>query len=430
MYPTSLKTLALICCLYLLGGLNANAQKIIHVDSSKVETLRIDPSNAVGGVASDFFTEVNYIPLETTEESLFGSIGQLEVVDDYYIILDHNTHSILIFTKAGKFHAKIKSVQGSGNNYIWSFCVNKWTKHIIFTKDGYKNLSYADYDGKVVKTVKLGRENEAKDELNTSQYYFIAPDKAISTGWFNTMDSTDKYYKTYSKSLLLYSGEDKKVYAQGLQFKKYEASLGEDMISTGLGPITASGSDSVYFYSKPYENTIYSVTPNTIKQSYKFIFPLYSSLPMDFVTNREYDKKRFEYFQKHSETIFCISNTFKSGDNLLFKTGTWGSGNKEDNLIYNLKTGSLIAYKHITQDEKSYHLPIYDETGWTFNNTGLLACTNGNIYTSVSSLGMFKAYEAAAEQKPQYPSALADYFKKGSRKDNPVILQLKLKNEL
>jgi hypothetical protein len=430
MYPASLKTFTLICCLFILLGTKTKAQKVIPVDSSHVETLRIDPSNAVGGVASDFFTDIKYIPLETTDESLFGSISQLEVTDDYYIILDHNTHSILIFTKTGKFHAKIKSVQGSGSNYIWSFCVNKWTKQIIFTKDSYKNLSYADYNGKVVKTVKLGGENQAKDELSVAQYYFIAPDKAISTGWFNTMDSTDKYYKTYSKSLIHYSDDNKKVYAQGLQFSKDDAQMAQDIISSGMGPVTASGTDSVYFYAKPYEYAIYSITPNTIKKAYKFIFPLFSSLPLDFISNREYDKKRLEYIQKHGDAIFCISNTFLSGDNLMFRTATWGTDNKEDNLIYNLKTSTLIAYKHIAQDEKSYHLPIYDQSGWTFNNTGLLACTNGTIYTSVSSLGMFKAHEAAAELKPQYSPLLAEYFKKGSRKDNPVILELKLKSEL
>src|SRR5689334_22569280 len=97
------------CCLPVILISSAVAQRIIPVDSSKTETLRIDPSNAVGGNASDFFTEVNYIPLETTGESLFGSISKLEITDDYFIIFDYNTHAILIFNKDGKFHAKIKS---------------------------------------------------------------------------------------------------------------------------------------------------------------------------------------------------------------------------------------------------------------------------------------------------------------------------------
>jgi hypothetical protein len=40
------------------------------------------------------------------------------------------------------------------------------------------------------------------------------------------------------------------------------------------------------------------------------------------------------------------------GNNLLFEASTYGS-NQEDNLVYDLKSGNLIAYKHILPDEAS-----------------------------------------------------------------------------
>jgi hypothetical protein len=76
--------------------------------NAQATTLRIDPSSARGGTVSQLFDEVNFIPLETIKESLFGRIDQLEVTDKYFVILDDNTNSILIFDKTGKFHAKIK----------------------------------------------------------------------------------------------------------------------------------------------------------------------------------------------------------------------------------------------------------------------------------------------------------------------------------
>jgi hypothetical protein len=190
------KLLVLFCLLIISGGI-VSAQKRIKVDSSGVMTLRIDPGNSVGGVASDFFTEVNYVPLETTKESLFGSIARLEVTDDYYIILDNNTHSVLIFTKAGKFHAKIKSTEGSSSSYIYGFSVNKWAKLISFTRD-YKALIYYDYDGKQVKTSKIGGETD-EDQVNSSEYYFIAPDKAVTPFYYNSLDSTDKSFRAYKQ---------------------------------------------------------------------------------------------------------------------------------------------------------------------------------------------------------------------------------------
>jgi len=410
--------------LLIVTATSVSAQKIIKVDSSHVKTLRVDPSNAVGGNVSDFFTEVNYIPLETTKESLFGSISQLEITEDYYIIYDQNTHSILIFTKAGKFHTKIKS---SESTPIYNFSVNKWNKQIIYSRDRYKTLTYSDYDGKIVNTVKLGGEF-AKDEIGNYGLNLFSPDKGFTNSWYNNIDSTSKDYRVYSRSLIVFANANHKIYAYGLPFTKAENEL--EIISTGgQWPISRFGVDSAYFYSKAFDSSIYTITPNAITLSYKFIFPAYAGLPTDFLSNTNYNKKRIEWIEKHNQAIYCLTNFFQIGSNLIFKTGNWGS-NKEDNLIYNLKSGTTIAYKHIQQDELSYFMPIYDQTGWTFDNRGILACTGGCLYTSVSAVGMYKAYNDNAEQKVKYPPALAEYFKKGSIKDNPAILQLKLKDEL
>jgi hypothetical protein len=408
-------------CLLIASGTVVLAQKIIKVDSSHVQTLRVDPSNAVGGVASDFFTEVNYIPLETTKESLFGSISQLEITNDYYVILDQNTHCILLFTRAGKFHAKIKSSETSP---IYGFSINKWAKQIIFTRNKDKNLYYYDYDGKAIKTVQLGGET-AKDEIEQSYFYFIGPDKTVSNNYENTLDSTDKRYKTFAKSLIIYTGDNHKVYAQGLPFKK---SVGK--IEYGYSGLFNFGVDTAYFYTSMWDYSIYTVMPNAIKFTYKFIFPMFSSLPNDFLTNTLYADKKWEWAQKNKDVILGIDNFYRAGNNLIFKIMSQDWNNKEDNLIYNLKSGVLIAYKHIEQDARSYFMPIYDPTGYTFDSRGILACKDGYIYTGVSSVGMFKSYNDNAEQKVNYPPALAEYFKKGSIKDNPAILQLKLKDDL
>ncbi|MGF7081126.1 6-bladed beta-propeller [Mucilaginibacter sp. UYCu711] len=420
------KKLTVFVCLLFGAESTVLAQKVIKVDSSHVMTLRVDPSNAMGGNASDFFTEVNYIPLETTDQSLFGSINKLVVTDDYFIILDRNTRSILIFNKNGKFHAKIK---GTDNLPIWDFSVNRFAKEIRYSRDQYKTYTFCDFDGKTLRTIKTGGEL-AKDEVNDGNMRYFAADKGVSYSFPNNVDSTSKYYKVYSRSLIMYSDEKNKVYAHGLGFDKKE---GEDLniISTGIWPFNSVG-DTAFYYSKPYYTNIYTIKPDAINLSYKFIFPFYVSIPGDFATNPDYKKKQIEYIQKHPKAIYCITNFYQMKNNLVFRTATWGWDNKEDNLIYNLKTGTLIAYKHILQDERSNFLPIYDDSngGNTFNNSGILACTGGYLYTSASSLGMFQYREKYADQKAKYPPALDNYFKKGSRKDNPVIMQLKLKDEL
>lgn len=423
---SAIKKITVCFCLLTGVAFCAIAQKIIPVDSGKTQILRIDPSNAMGGNASDFFTEVNYIPLETTDQSLFGSINKLVVTDDYFIILDHNTRSILIFDKKGKFHTKIK---GTENSPIWDFSVNRFAKEIRYSRDQYKTYTFCDFDGKELRSIKSGGDL-AKDEVNDGNMRYFAADKGVSYGFPNKVDSTSKYYKTYSKSLIMFSNGKNKVYAHGLGFDKKE---GEDLniiTSGGIWPFNTVG-DTAFYYTKPFSFNIYTIRPDTIKLSYKLIFPYNTALPNDFAINPEYKKKQIEYIQKHPKTIYYLANFYQLKENLLFRAGSYNTYD-EDNLIYNLRTGTLIAYKHILQDEKSYFLPIYDDSNWgnSFNNSGILACTGGYIYTSASSLGMFQYREKYADQKAKYPPALDNYFKKGSRKDNPVIMQLKLKDNL
>src|SRR5687768_960534 len=91
---------ALILCLFSCFNLFAQGTKI---DSSEMVTLRIDPESSRGAAVSQVFDEVQFIPLETTKESLFGSVSQLEVTDKNYIIYDYDTRSIFIFSKEGKY---------------------------------------------------------------------------------------------------------------------------------------------------------------------------------------------------------------------------------------------------------------------------------------------------------------------------------------
>src|SRR5690606_34741442 len=61
--------------------------------------IRIDPATSMGGTVSDIFEEVRFIPLETTKESLFSRIGDMQVTDRYFIIYDHNGNNVVIYTK-------------------------------------------------------------------------------------------------------------------------------------------------------------------------------------------------------------------------------------------------------------------------------------------------------------------------------------------
>lgn len=73
--------------------------------AQQVRKLRIDPKQAYGGHVSEYCEDVEYIPLETTKESLFGNINSLIITDTslLFMILIHIQFYFLIQKQENSF---------------------------------------------------------------------------------------------------------------------------------------------------------------------------------------------------------------------------------------------------------------------------------------------------------------------------------------
>lgn len=398
------------------------AQKVIAVDTSGVTELRIDPLNSYGGTATEVFDSADYIPLETTKESTFGRIDQMEVTDEYFIILDRNTNCILLFSRDGKYHCKISggSVNANRDNAIYTFNVNKWKKEIIHfrgSRTGSKYIFY-DFNGKFLREVPF----DFKKDPDLMDYKFIGADQAVSSQGYNN-DTTDavktRYLVEFVKGL-------KEKYATAFPYNIADYKFGSDLYMVYRNFFYA-GSDSAFFYTKPYDYNIYKLTPNTATHAYRLILPLFSSLPKGFNTDSIYDGKRRDYCQKNKDVIYMLSDCHLLGDNLVFRFYSLKSNNTQANLIYNLKSGMLISYDDILTDEKTFFLPIKEQLSII---KGFLGCDGKHVYAQFSSVEMFRAREQTRDKKPIYSPVLQQYFNKGSDRDNPVLLKIKFKDKL
>jgi len=172
-----------------------------EIQAQKNITLRIDPDNARGGTASQIFDSLEFIPLETTKESLLGSIDQLEIVDSFFIILDmRGSHSILIFNRNGKFHARIKAE--GGNRFLGYFSINRKANQIIITNNFDDSLLIYNFNGNLVNKLPYPQE-----KVN-SLYYFNngnvvynfrrnTPSEPFDIGYSKDFTDITKYINKY-----------------------------------------------------------------------------------------------------------------------------------------------------------------------------------------------------------------------------------------
>lgn len=374
--------------------------------AQSISTIRIDPDNSSGGTISQLTDSVSYIPLETTKESLFGRIDKLILTNKYFFILDHSTDVILLFTRNGKFYSKISldkwiKTPNRESLGIRDFTVNEKSGIIVVShEEKQKNLYFFDFHGKLLKVnndnvwVTFGCIDE--DHYLMESYEDIADTSQKLAG---NCIITGKGITALQKFLLRHIDT------------KFDLRGGRS--------ITQVQNSNTLFYTRSYDYNAYLINSNGITDIYRFVFPLQYTLPKDFLSASFFGKQQL-YLSKYP-VIFTLSDVYKIKNYLLFSV----YNQSHLNLIYNINTGNLFTPENITADSTNGYLPI--SSG---DPTNILAADTSSFYTSIPAYELIRAYEETKDKKPVYSLVMKAFFKTKNRQSNPIIVQLRLKDNL
>ncbi|SDE69884.1 6-bladed beta-propeller protein [Mucilaginibacter pineti] len=398
----NLKNAAIMGCLFFIS-IAAAAQEPTHP-----QEIYIDPNSVTNVTKQQVFDEVNYIPLQTIAQSRFNTIDQLVVTDKYFIINEQKTNHVLLFDKTGKFHCKIEVP-----SFSTAFSVNR-QKREIMVKKGRTEIYY-NFDGKKLR--------EQPEKSIGTPYYFANgrigyADYRVSEQYLP--DTVNHEYRLYSKG---------RQYAGYLPYNMKLASIqNSDDIYTWHGPFFDIGSSKAVLYCRPFEYNIYELTSQRAYVKYKLVLPQEYVFPQDVLTVDSLKGHRYTYFNANQKQIREVSFAYETGNNIFFRLNSSIAGtNGSISYIYNLKTNALAAIKDIYPDATNYNLPITDiYNGGNFYNRNFLTSDGTYVYTSIKAELMFAT---AAKAQNQYPNNLKQYFAKGSSNGNPVIVQIKAKDQ-
>ncbi|WP_269243386.1 6-bladed beta-propeller [Flavobacterium limnophilum] len=188
---------------------------------SKVTTIDFnDAYNNKDEVAiSEICNHIDYIPLETTNESMVGDIKDMKVFKNYIIILD-NTKRLFVFDKKGKF-ISILDHEGRGpNEYIEiaDFSFNEKENSIaIFSTLGDNKVLLFSPKGKFVDSFKVSNEVEKVYEFSNNflfynSHYFRSQSNSNSLSVFSTKGElkTELLEKNREKTIPFFNQYDLK----------------------------------------------------------------------------------------------------------------------------------------------------------------------------------------------------------------------------
>lgn len=399
------------------------------LDAQNAKDLYFQPGFASGASASKVFEEINYIPLQTTKKSLFGRIRKLLVSDEYYIIWDGDTDCIYFFDKKGKFVHKyrprrciIKSVQLdkrrnavfiSGSNKKFNFSQAEIEKMM----EDPTNKSFAKFTWSGYYDLKDVRKEKVQ-ELDGFSLSLVSPVIFNNNWWAYSYISADRKWKEATgHELNVYDGE--KTIAEYFPYNKKN-----DVFNYRANQVSFFPTDSSeeLLFTRPFYHSIYRLTKDSAARLYTLIMPLEISLPKAFFTHPFRTRNDVDqYRSQNGGLVWGISNVYKTQHYLLFSLD-YNKSWRERYFLYDESTGKFYNTGKINSDSTNAYLPVLP---------GNVQYSDGEyLYTSISSSIMFQSKDNNTSREPQYQPELKQYFEKGTRTDNPVIIQLKLKNKI
>ena len=389
-----------------------------------IPKLRIDPTQAYGGYASEYFNSIEYIPLETTKESLLGDIAQMVITDSSIVVSDLDTKSVYFFSLTGKYLTKVKAK----DEVIGSISVDGESKDILI-------VSYHPATGVIsTNNYSFTGTRSTRKKLLQDQLFGLT---SIGGGYFAQFNSCyfapdQKPQDSVIHLINIYKGAE--LYKSLLPYNQSKEKAFCLFGGTLSGIQNNQPTDGSFYISTPYEHMMYKITKDTALQVFQFVFPANRVIAQKVMKSndlRYLDSVR-RSIQNGTEVIVEVKNVLFYKDLLLFKLSpnkyvfNAGSTNETQyNFIYDTVSGKLVSLEHLTPDKNCFYLPLLGNGMMTMLHG--LYFMDGAFYSAVSSLQMFSADEKNKTNKPQYSAALKTYFKTQNRKSNPVIVKMKLK---
>lgn len=386
------------------------------------QTLYFDPNSTIGAPASRVFENITYIPLETTRQSLFGQISRLVVTDQYFIIFDYDTQGLYFFDRAGKFIKKYKDDKYNvaamqlmeKENALYLMQVNKNFRPTEQERDELVRNPFSKSSIKYGRSVLYGLADIQSEQIteikgftiSMTNPHYLAPDQ-----WAYSLVLEDKNAKDSVDFELKISNGSKTLRAYFPYAKRNSSYLSDP----GNIEFYNTGQPGTLLFTRPYNYSIYQLTPDSATILYNFVLPFENTVPKTFFTKPFSSRNELrEYKQINPGYVWRINGLVPVNNYLFF---TLDYQKRDRRFIFDRNSNRFYNINRISPDSSNAYLPVM---GW-----GIQYYDKTLVYSSISSDAMFRSKETEQHRNPVYTPLLKEYFEKSKPTSNPVIIILK-----
>lgn len=273
----SLKPLLAIIALLLSFSCSSTKEENVQIEANSFRTIVIDDIPVLEDAKlTDLISDYEYIPLETSEESLVGQIINIEIDKDRIFIKEFNETGIHIFDRQGKFINKIFAKGNGPGEFksVSSFTLNKEKRRLILSGDS-KIMTF-DYEGRFV--------NEFKINIGMRQIGYTGSDKLLIYSSYSSFPRSiidSVYYQTITVDLITQKTVQKAIPFSPMSSSGY----------TGFWRNISSANTSGKYLSVPYNDTIWYGVNDSIQKAFVLDFGengLPRNYEKEYISNPKY----------------------------------------------------------------------------------------------------------------------------------------------
>lgn len=370
-----------------------------------IDVIKLSPLDAISSIQlSDLVDTLEYIPLETVDESIMISVKEIKVMRKYIYAVDNTQNAVFLFDNKGKFVSKLDK-RGEGPDQ-YQFLGP------IFVDDKEQFLDIIDYKG--YKSRKLRYSIPNFDFVNS--WVFEAP---IANSWIKNGD-----YIYFSTQQLENSVKDKISNADIIVVHndRILESLFDKNIQTG-GTTYSPNSESFtsnqhaeVFVSLMFDNTFYQLEENKATPILSIDFGEYG---IDHSYKYKSVEEQMTYLNNETDGLASFPVLNVNNDHLFSFTYYFKLGNR--NQIHHYfkfkESGKVIHARDIQNDLSSFPEKIYLSSYFFAINHEVM---KGNYFYDV-----VLPWQALGEKKEIEIPGIGFI----DAEDNPVLVKMKVSDK-
>ena len=147
----------------LVTGCSSEENSIDNSSGEKI--IRINPKSQYKGelLLSDIIDSIMYIPLETNENCMLGTIRGYFICSENYILFDNTDNKKYLFSRSGKYIAQIGNVGPGPEEYLYYGSdiahIDEKNSQVIIVTSHPRRLMYYDFNGNFLESIPIPFDN-------------------------------------------------------------------------------------------------------------------------------------------------------------------------------------------------------------------------------------------------------------------------------